>query len=209
MWASARAELLRPGLSGGGGGRPLWLTGFGTAAKGTGAATGAATLAGFSGFADVAGFLLVTGNGLAVAAMTLTGLTATFAAGFVTTLAFTLAGATGAFGTALAVVLDVGLIVAFGAALALADFEGTGLAADWTTGFFKATLGLATGFAIFLGTGLGAAFGRTFTGILDFAAALRPTVLATVWILLAGLLALADFAGFAFTACLLLEAASG
>ena len=205
MWASARAELLRPGLRGGGGGRPFWpSTGLGSTATGTGATAGTGALASF------ADFLIATGNGLALAGLA-KALTATFATGFATTLALALAGATGFGGAALAFVLDVGLIVAFGAALALADFLGTGLAAALGTGFFTATLGLTTGLAIFLATGLATALGATLDTALAFATALTllTTALAVVLALLAGFPALADFAGFAFTACLLWEAASG
>ena len=218
MWASAREELRRPGLRGGGVGKPL-LAGAG--------------LDGNTGLVATGG---VASGAIFLVAVACTGLGVSFKTGLLTdlTLATTLAGASAVtalgkdltivFGSTFAGVLTDALALAFaGAALTtglvtelfpagLANFFAAGSAAGLAAGF-----GLATDLEIDLAGALGGDFGSGLaviltTGLLALVfAALAVladfTVLTASLALVAGLLALltalADFAGFAFTACLL------
>ena len=200
MWASARDELRRPGLSGGGGGKPL------LAVTGLGCTTGVGKA---GGFATSAAFLLAaTDKGLV-----LTGLTTAFGTGLETGLAATLAAA-------LETTFTEALGVGFVANLALttgfeATFLATGLAlAAGLTAFF------ATGFATTLGADLAADMSLVEAFTAAFTTCLLADLPADAFGDLAGFLAmgaglpaalfaLTDFAGFAFTVCLLWDAASG
>ena len=133
-----------------------------------------------------------------------TALATGFAAALTLSLLTTLAGA---LGVGFEAALDVGLATAFNGVLAFAvnDFT-TGLEA----GFFATGLALPANLATTLSADLGLATATFFSTVL-LALAL-PAFFAAGAGLLALLLALANFSGFAgfdFTACLLWDAASG
>ena len=166
MWASAREELRRPGLSGGGGGKPLFAcTGLG----GTIRVNAAGTVVTSGAF-----LLAASGKGLANTLRTglTTGLAATLAAGFVTCL-------TGA--------LAEGLAAAFSETLALA---GGALATGLEAGFFKTGLALTTGVAGFLAMDLPAALKAVLGTNLGSAAVLTIGLLAAAVGALAAFLAM-------------------
>ena len=198
MWASAREELRRPGLRGGGGGKPL------LANKGFAGTTG---LGAVSGVAASCTFLP-------------TGTAANLTTGLVTDLATALAigfGATLTVGllTTFAGALDVGFEAALGVGFATA-FTGVlpSAVGDLTTGleaiFFATCLDLLANLATTLSEDLDLAAATFFSTVL--LALTLPAFFTAGAGLLALLFALADFSGFAafaFTVCLLWDAASG
>ena len=192
MCARAREELRRPGLRGGGGGKPLLArTVFGRT-------TG---LAAAEGVTTGAAFLLTT---------MFTGLGTAFATGFVTGLTATLAvSLTEIFEVALGTGLVVTLADKLAAVLALA-LTGVGLTtglADFLTAGWAAVFEAGLGLTADLGTVFDGALAVVLTtGLLPLA---LTAFLAGVAGLPAVLIALSDFAGFAFTACLLWDAAAG
>lgn len=150
IWETARAELLRPGLSAGGAGISIVFS----AGRGTGG--GAGTMTDGAGFLPVtaAGAILTCAAGLAAFAATLG---AGLAGVFTVFWAIVLATAAGFLETALATgfasftpALPFASAVLAGLALAAA------FAAAFTTGFFLATTAGLAGFA------------AGFTGALDF-----------------------------------------
>ena len=181
-------------MSGGGGGKPLLdSTGLGAIAV-LGAGAGVATVNSF--------WLTATGAGFVADLVTI--LRGGFATGLTTDLT---AGLAGAWETP----FEIGLAATFTGAFTRA------LTAGLVAGFFTTGLGLTTGWAVFLATGLTTAFeaglglAATLTGALA-AGLLTLDVTAFLAVaddLAADLPALADVAGFAFTACLLWDAASG
>ncbi len=161
MCAKAREELLRPGLRGGGGGKPLdegvalGKAATGATATGFWAALGAATTGVLVGVLAVVLADAFRSDFGALFAGALTGAVAaafTFCKGLAAETAFA-AGLTAAFLAA----VGAGLLADFAAAV-LVNFFGTGLA----TVTFLAATGLAAGFTAFLATT--AAFGFDFTG---------------------------------------------
>ena len=198
MWASAREELRRPGLRGGGGGKPLLANKGFAGTTGLGAVSGVAASCTFLPTGTAMDFArgLVTDLATALA----TGFAATLTAGLLTTLAGTL-------GVGFEAALGVGLATAFTGVLALAvDDLKTGL----ETGFFATGLALLANLATTLSADLGLA-AATFFGTVLLALTLPAFFTADAG-LLALLFALADFSGFAafaFTGCLLWDAASG
>lgn len=180
MWANAREELRRPGLSGGGGGKPLFTgTGLGGTA-GAEAVGGVANGAAFLLAAKSTSLVLTDLAGALVTGLA-TGLAATLAAVLTTTLGATLgAGLDADFGGCLGEALAEGLAAAFNgaftSALALTDGAlATGLEAD----FFKTGLALTTGLATFLATGLATALGAGLALAAAFMAVLTTGLLAT------------------------------
>ncbi len=159
-----RAELLRPGFSGGGGGSCEDFSGgrtTGAGAAGAGATTAFGTLAG--GLTALTGFDAAFGAGFAA------GLGAGLAA---------LAGATGFFGAGFAAALT-GL--ATGLALT-AGFLAAGFTGDLGTGFFA-----AAGLAIFLAAGFTTALTAFLaTGFTAFALTAGLAALTGVFVFFAG-----------------------
>ena len=181
MCASAREELLRPGLRGGGGGKPLLAS----------ADLGCATSAG--GTLAAATFLLITtGMGLIF-----TGLRTTFATSLATAFAggLTIALA-GNLGVGLTAVSGLVLATALTGALALA---GGAFASVLAADFFTIGLALTAGLEGFLTTDLAADFGADLAA--DLAAGLGTGLgLALAAALTTGLLTagLATFLAIAF-----------
>lgn len=185
-------------MSGGGGGKPLLdSTGLGAIAV-LGAGASVATVNSF--------WLTATGAGFVADLVTI------LRGGFATDLTTDLtAGLAGAWETP----FEIGLAATFTGAFTRV------LTAGLVAGFFTTGLGLTTGWAVFLATGLTTAFEAglgltaTLTGVLtaglatDLLAPGLTTFLAVADDFPADLPALADVAGFAFTACLLWDAASG
>ena len=199
MWASAREELRRPGLSGGGGGKPLFTAAGLNGTTGVAAAGGTATGTAF--------LLAVTGTGL-----DLTGLAEAFGTGLVDNLAMGLPTTlTEAFCAGVAAVLATLFVAAFAALANTLTLTGGALATGFGADFFTADLEFTAGLPTVLGSDLGLAVVFTGTLATDLLAALAglAAFLAAATGFLAAWFALADFAGFAFTACLLWDAASG
>ena len=194
MWASAREELRRPGLRGGGGGKPLLANKGFAGTTGLGAVSGVAASCTFLPSGTAAD--LTTGLVTDLA----TGFAATLTVGLLTTFA-------GALDVGFEAALGVGLATAFKGVLALAVSD---LTTGLETGFFATGLALLANLATTLSADLGLAAATFFSTTL--LALTLPAFFTAGAGLLALLFALADFSGFAafaFTGCLLWDAASG
>ena len=198
MWASAREELRRPGLRGGGGGKPLLASKGFAGTTGLGAVSGVA--ASCTSLPTASTMDLATGLVTDLATGFAAALTAALTAGLMTTLA-------GAFSVGFEVALGVGLATAFTGVLALT-------VGNLTTGveavFFATGLALVATLATTLSADLGLAAATFFSTVL--LALTLPALFTADADLLAFLFAFADFSGFAdfdFTGCLLWDAASG
>ena len=194
MWARAREELRRPGLRGGGGGKPLLANRGFAGTTGLGAVSGVAASCTF----------LPTATAMDLATGLVTDLATGFAAALTGGLMTTLAGA---LGTGFEAALGVGLATAFNGVLALTVGN---LTTGLEGGFFATGLALVANLAATLSADLDLAAATFFTTVL-----LAPTLPAFFTAgagLLTLLFAFADFSGFAdfdFTGCLLWDAASG
>ena len=193
MWASAREELRRPGLRGGGGGKPLLANKGFAGTTGVGPVSGVAASCTFLPSGTTAD--LITGFVTDLATALATGFAATLTVGFLTTFA-------GALDVGFEAALGVGLATAFTGVLALAV---SALTTGLETGFFATGLALLANLATTLSADLGLAAATFFSTVLP--ALTLPAFFTAGAGLLALLFALTDFAGFAFTACLLYAAA--